>query len=144
MWEHPFVACVDLIFWRGEGWFCCLFFQHVLAVIPLIRGAQVHGPCACPWEGWGSSWLPVGGPLVQAAGCTREMRTVISAVSWDLCWWWAACAPRNVGTVTRICSQDPLQWQWSIPLEPYMAVVAQACPCNSCRWPPDAWEHVQR
>jgi hypothetical protein len=79
MWEHPFVACVGLIFWRGEGWFCCLFFQHVVAVIPLIRGAQVHGPCTCPWEGWGSSWLPVGGPLVQAAGCTREMRTVISA-----------------------------------------------------------------
>ena len=61
-------------------------------------------------EGGGSGWLPVGSPLVQVAGCTRGMKTVIGAVSWDPCWW-AACAPRNVGAATCICSQDPLQWQ---------------------------------
>lgn len=39
---------------------------------------------ACPGEGGGSSWLPIGSPWVQAAGCTRGMRTVISAASWEL------------------------------------------------------------
>lgn len=81
--------------------------------MPLVRLGQQLAP----------SWLS----LAQVAGCTREMRTVISAVSWELVG--DGChAPRNVGTATCIFSQDPLQWQWSIPLNPYMAVVAQALP----------------
>ena len=47
-------------------------------------------------EGGGNGWLPIGSPLVQVAGWTRGMRTVIGAVSQDPCWW-VAHAPRNVG-----------------------------------------------
>lgn len=41
---------------------CHPFPQHVLAIIPLIVGVQVHGQNTCPQEGTGSSWLLIEGP----------------------------------------------------------------------------------
>ena len=49
---------------------CHLFPQHVLAIIPLIGGVQVHGLHTRSQEGRGSGWLLVAGPSAEAAGCT--------------------------------------------------------------------------
>ena len=50
MQEHPWVACVDLLFFffffdvrASFGLYaCCLFLQCVQAIIPLIVGIHVH------------------------------------------------------------------------------------------------------
>ena len=120
MWEHPFVACVGLIFWRGEGcfWYGCLLslFSACAGCYPLDKQCTVHSPCTRPWEGWGNSWLPIGGSWVQAAGCPRGMRIVVSAASWDLCCWWAAHAARNgesqpVSALRTVCGDSgPCLW----------------------------------
>ena len=70
--ERPWVACVGLIFFgvrtvTGLG-ACCLFPQHVLAVIPLIEDAQVCDLHRLQ-EGGGSSWCPIPGPSAAAAAC---------------------------------------------------------------------------
>lgn len=102
---------------------CCLFFQHVSAVI-LIVGCAGAWTMHMPLVGWGSSWLPVGCPLVQVAGCTREMRTVIiSAVSWNFVGD-GLLMLRNVGTATCIFSGPSAVAVVHSLWNPYMAVVA--------------------
>lgn len=62
------MACVSLIlvFFDTRALFCLdacpPFPQHVLAIIFLIVGVQVHGQNTCCQEGTGSSWLLVDGP----------------------------------------------------------------------------------
>ena len=70
MRECLWVACVSFIFFgmravTGLG-ACCLFPQHMLAVIPLIEDVQVSDLHRLQ-EGGGSSWCPIPGPSAAAA-----------------------------------------------------------------------------
>ena len=100
---------------------CHPFPQHVLAIIPLIVGVQVHGQNTCFQEGTGSSWLLVEGP--EQAGAEIGTR------SQDPWFWQFMHTPGTVKAVTCTCSQDPQWWQHSLsPLESEMATVAHSLP----------------
>ena len=68
MCEYPWIACVSLIliFFDTRALFsldaCPPFPQHVLVIILLIVGVQVHGQNTCFQEGTGSRWLLVDSP----------------------------------------------------------------------------------